>query len=660
MTFLAPWAAWFLAGVPVIVLLYLLKLKRRPVAVSTLLFWQRVMQENRQRALFQKLRNLFSLLLHLLIFLLIVAALAKPALDRRVREGASLVLIVDTRARMQAVESGTETRFTRALTEARKFAREAGPGRQLALLTAGASPNVIVPFTSDERALLQGLDSLAVTDAAGDLEASLALADSLLASRKGDARIVVLTDAEKIKSEIRNQKSEMSFVACGSARDNIAITRFATRPLPASPQTSEVLLAIKNFGRATVSGNVEISFDGKLLDVKPFTLEPGKERFEVFASVPRPTRGGRGWLTARLDGKDALAADNTAYAVLPAPEPHRVLLVTKGNWFLEKLLAADRQVQFELIEPAAWQADFAAKFDAVILDNFIPPSFDLATSAGNVLFLKQSPFTTGDAPLAQPLVSESDALHPLLRLVSLQNVTIVRAAAAKLPDAGDGWAWQAPLRSFEHPLLIVGERRSRAGAPPAESPAGAPPADRREGSAGEAPAGLIAGGAPAPLQRIAALAFDVSDSDLPLRIAFPLLMSNAVHWLAGEASETLASVIAGENVALAAGASISTEPLTSPDAKTDAAKFAGDVFQPLRNGFYQLQETGGAGWLAVNTFSQAESDLRGAGTPAAAPAALPLPGLAAFTGWPLWQHLALAALALFTIEWWLFHRRRTE
>jgi hypothetical protein len=35
-------------------------------------------------------------------------------------------------------------------------------------------------------------------------------------------------------------------------------------------------------------------------------------------------------------------------------------------------------------------------------------------------------------------------------------------------------------------------------------------------------------------------------------------------------------------------------------------------------------------------------------------------GLAGFAGWPLWQYLALAALVLFTIEWWLFHRRRTE
>ena len=623
MTFLAPWAAWFAAGVPVIVLLYLLKLKRRPLTVSTLLFWERVMQENRQRALFQRLRNLFSLLLHLLIFLLIVAALAKPAFDRHVREGASVVLVVDARARMQAVENGNETRFARALREARRFAGEAGQGRQMAVLSAGASPNVVVPFTGDERALLKGLDSLAVTDATGDMNAALALADSLLASRKGSARIVVLTAEEKAES--KKLKAEISFVACGSAHDNVAITRFATRPMLASPQTSEVLLAIKNFGRVAVSGNVEIAFDGKRLDVKPFTLEPGKERLDIFPSVPRTTRGSRGWLTARLDVADALAADNTAYAVLPAPAPPRVLLVTKGNWFLEKLLAADRQVQFELIEPAAWRADFASKFDAVILDNFVPPGFDLAKSAGNFLFLKQSPFTSNDAPIEQPLVSESDALHPLMRLVNLQNVTIVRAAAVKPPEAADGWTWQAPLKSFDHPLLIAGSRRVDAGE-----------------------------------QRAAVLAFDVADSDLPLRIAFPLLMTNAVHWLAGEAQEKIASVVAGETIPLAAGEVISTEPLATLDAKPDPAKIATGFFQPLHNGFHRVTQQNATSWLAVNTFSEAESDLRNASATTTAPAALPMTTLANFAGWPLWQYLALAALVLFTIEWWLFHRRRTE
>ncbi len=618
MTFLASWAAWFLAGVPVIVLLYLLKLKRRPLTVSTLLFWERVMEENRQRALFQKLRHLLSLLLHLLIFLLIVAALAKPAIDRLVRDGASTVLVIDLRARMQATVDGGETRFAKALAAARKYAREAGAGRQIAMLSAGASPHVVVPFTSDERALLDGLESLTPTDAAGDLNAALTLADSLLASRKGDAQIVVFSDALPATAQPR---SRTSLVPCGAtARDNIAITRFATRPSLTSPQTSEVLLAIKNFGTTKASGNVEIAFDGKPLDVKPFALDPGQERLDIFPAVPRTARSARGWLTAKIDTPDALSSDNIAYAVLPLPQPRRVLLVSKGNWFLEKLLDADQQVKFELIGPDAWQADFAEKFDAVIFDDFLPAGLDLAKDGGNFLFLKRSPFSTGDAPIEQPLISDLDTIHPLLRLVSLQNVTIVRSTPTKLPESADGWTWQAPLKSFEHPLLIAGTRRQ---------------------------------------QRVAALAFDLAESDLPLRIAFPLLMSNTVHWLAGEAAESAGSLTAGSTLPLPAGASIFTTPLSATGAEPDPTKTAIGDFQPLTNGFYKIAQPTGVTWLAVNTFNAAESDLRSSTSAEPGTASLPAATLAGFA-WPLWQYLALAAFVLIAVEWWLFHRRRTE
>ena len=208
-----------------------------------------------------------------------------------------------------------------------------------------------------------------------------------------------------------------------------------------------------------------------------------------------------------------------------------------------------------------------------------------------------------------------------MRLVNLQNVTIVRAAPLKAPVPADGWTWQTPLRSFEHPLLLTGSRGR---------------------------------------QRIATLAFDVGDSDLPLRIAFPLLMTNATRWLAGESRATIAGVIAGEQVSLAPGAIISTEAHTSLEAQPDPAKTSNGFFQPLHNGFHLVTENGASSWVAVNTFSEAESDLRGGDASTNAPAPLPIAFLAGFSGWPLWQYLAFAALVLFTIEWWLFHRRRTE
>ena len=73
---------WLVAVLPLIVLLYFLRLKRRAVKVSTHLFWQRVLNESSRRAFFQRIRQLLSLLLHLLIFFLIVAALSRPPLER--------------------------------------------------------------------------------------------------------------------------------------------------------------------------------------------------------------------------------------------------------------------------------------------------------------------------------------------------------------------------------------------------------------------------------------------------------------------------------------------------------------------------------------------------------------------------------------------------
>jgi hypothetical protein len=622
-TFLNAWAAGFLGIAPVIVLLYLLKLKRRPMPVSTLLFWQRIFQESRRRAFFQKLRQLFSLLLHLLIFALILGALAHPTLDRQIQEGASTVLILDTRARMQATEPGGQTRFTRARDEAANVVGEATALRQMALITTDATARVISPFTDDEKGLREALGKTTATDAGGELDGAIKLAGELLSSRRGERKIIVYTD--RIPETKPGLNVPIDFVPVGTPRDNLAITRFATRAVLNSPQTSEILLEVANFGRETAKTNVELSYDGRLLDVKPLTIEPGGHAMQIFPTVPRPGNTARGWLTARLDTKDALAADNVAYAVLPVDPPKRVLLVTKGNWFLEKLLGADQSIGFELLTPETFDAALAPKFDAVLFDNFIPKGFDLATAAGNYFFIKQTPFNTAEPVIDQPIVTDLDSRDPVLRMVNLQNITLLHAAPLAAPKSGD-WKWQTPIRSFEHPLMITGERHGSS-------------------------------------RRVAALALDIGDSDLPLRVAFPLLISNTLHWLAGDETSPVLSRRAGEALTLLPGETVHVDAQTpwKKAASSGPPLLAHDVFEPLTNGFYEIQSREGSHWMAVNTFNEAESDLRAtSAVPAAGNPALPAVSLARVAGWPLWQYLALAALLLFAMEWWLFHRRRTE
>ena len=616
MNLLQPWAVWFLAGAPVIVLLYFLRHRRRSVTVSTHLFWQRALKETSRRALFRRLRHVLSLLLHLLIYALIVAALARPSFQRELPSGASTVILLDARARMQATEPGGETRFAKAVANARTQARRAGDGQQTALVVLEANASVIVPFVADPKPLLNALEHLAPCDATGDLASAIRLADGLLSSRRGGKEIVLLSDRPPATGIAHVAPLTSSVV--GTARDNVAITRFATRPLPASPETSEVLLEIQNFGAAPVSSEVQLSFDGRPFEVKPFTLGPGERRQEIFSSVPRPGRTARGWLTAHLATTDALAVDNTAYALLPPVRPARVLLVSQGNSFLEKFLGVDTSVKYQVLLPEAWQPALAAKFEAVIFDGAVPTGFDLATATGNFLFLKATPFPVA-APLEQPLVTDVDASHPTTRNVSLQNVSILHAGGLALPAPRDGWTFAAPLRSFENALLITGERKS---------------------------------------QRIAALTFDVLESDLPLRVAFPLLMSNTLHWLSGDQAETRPSTVAGETVFLGPGERAAGEPITTlPAGNAVPVTTLERSFQPLRNGYYAVNSGETTRWLAVNTFSAAESDLRASGGDSPNATTFSTPALAAV---PPWQWLSLAALLLFTAEWWLFHRRRTE
>lgn len=587
MTWLQPWAVWFLAGLPIIVLLYLLKVRRLPATVSTLIFWQRVVQENRRRALFQRLRSLFSLLLHLFIFALIVAALARPTLDRLVREGASTVVILDIRARMQATEPDGETRYAKAIRGVLGTIRDASPGRQFALLTAGPRAVVALPFSGNERALRTAVEKLEVTDAGGSLDPALDLAESLLTTRQGTRQVILFTD-RPLPESLAKRYPALVVRSIGTPRENAGITRFAARPLPTSPSTSEVFFEARNFGRAPLKTNLELRYDDHLLDVKPLTIEPGGTQMLVFPSVPRPAANARGHFTATLDVKDALPIDNLARVWLPPPRPVRVLLISTGNVFLEKALSADASVSYELLAPDAWTEALGAKFDVVLFDGFLPPSPPTVSA----LYVKQTPFDAADTKLDQPPLTEIDSTHPALRLIDFAQTTILKAQSLTLPTSNPEWSYAAPLRSFDHALLIVGEHRTKH-------------------------------------TRLAALGLDLSATDLPLRVAFPLLITNTIHWLAGASTDAPSALRAGEN-------------------------------QHLKNGFYPITHDSRTEWLAVNTFDGTESDLSFDRPAADIAQTLTSAQFTPLLTWPFWRYLALAALVLFTLEWSLFHRRRTE
>jgi hypothetical protein len=607
-----PFALWLFSLAPIVIVLYLLKVTRRRRTVSTLFFWQRVVEEQPHHALFHRLRNFLSLLLNLLILLCLILAAAQLRWPGFSSVERNTFLIIDNRARMQARDVAGRTRLDVAKKLARQILRRTSARNPTGLIILEEKPETEVALTDDAEELQRALNALQPTDTVGKLDDALQLAERILASRPG--RILLLSD-----EPARKPMSAIEFKQFGLTNeflDNVAILGMEARVLPENPETAEVFVKAANFSQSVKNVKVELTVDETLFDLKAIDLSPGESRAIIFSGISGLKRyaNSRGLIVARIEGQDALSTDNQAYALLPERKPILVLLVTRNNWFLENALKAGEANETQIVSPANYRTSLNQAFDVVIFDRELPSGITL-DAPGNFLFLGVSPLPP--AVLSDhPVIVETDPGDPIMRFVDLNTSTILRAV--RLPREIPGWTVRAPVAGADGPLVVSLESSRR---------------------------------------RRVIIAFDPIDSDLPVRVAFPLLIHNAVAWLANKNSDAQVQIQAGDTLHLENGIHVVHGPLT---ASGSGQKFAVDGdFRPTRNGFYRIENGQEQKLIAVNTFDPAQSDLRSIGLPEPGPATV-WPSVVGWLSWPPWIYFGLLALSFSGLEWWMYHRRRTE
>ncbi|HEY5741797.1 MAG TPA: BatA and WFA domain-containing protein, partial [Terrimicrobiaceae bacterium] len=249
MNFLFP-AAFLLGSLAAaIIALYLRRPRRKSLEVSSLLFWQKVLEREPHRRFLGRLRNPLSLLLQLVIFFLLLLALARPE-ENADRGRRTTVIVLDMRARMQA-----QAVFQDALTAAERLVSSLGPNDEAAILAVEGLPRIVSSFSKDGKELRRRLSLLAPSDAGGNIDETLLLARRLLEAKPGERRLVVISDR---KIPALENVDQISF---GRPRDNVAILRLAQRPVPASPQSAEVFVRLGNFSQNANDAEMELSLD---------------------------------------------------------------------------------------------------------------------------------------------------------------------------------------------------------------------------------------------------------------------------------------------------------------------------------------------------------------------------------------------------------------
>ena len=112
MLLLAPLALALAALAVPIIVMYMLKLRRREVPVSSTLLWQRLLRDREANAPWQRLRRNLLLLVQLALLAALVLALARPFFRVPTVASGTVVVLLDASASMNAVdEPGGPTRF---------------------------------------------------------------------------------------------------------------------------------------------------------------------------------------------------------------------------------------------------------------------------------------------------------------------------------------------------------------------------------------------------------------------------------------------------------------------------------------------------------------------------------------------------------------------
>ena len=617
---LAALGATFAAAGAATVALYILKLRRRPVAVPFSPIWQRVLRDKDASQLFSRLRNLLSLLLQLVLLGLIVLALGDPRPAAGAAEGHSIVVLVDTSASMQAVDVAPN-RLAVAKKKVQEIVDGLGLADRVLVAKMDASTVPLSTMTSEPTELTEAVGRLASTDTRADLGRGLAFAvDVLRDAKRPEIRIVSdgNLDPEAAKG-LPLDRVPIRFIPVGKRGKNVAVTAFSVRRYPLDVSRYEVLLEVTNTNDAPVDVELTLLGDGNVVDVSRLSLKANERLPRVYADLGGASR----MLEARIrlaDGSsDDLPADDRAYALMPERRRARVQVVTRGNTYLDAALLLDEYLDVTSTAPGAYRPE--ASFDVTIFDGVAPA---IAPKAGGALYLapaaENSPVKVGKA-ISDFGFDTWDRKSPLLRYMAVDNVQVARGHTF-VPEKGDRVVGASELG----PILVAGTREGRP---------------------------------------FVALGFDPRDSDLVLRIAWPLFVLNVIHSFVEDDSSYVSAYRTGApwRVPAPSDASLAWVRYPSGERHEVPVKEGRAVLFGEHAGFYELSAgspTATPQLFAANLSDDAESHV-------APNPSLTLPGAKAGPdeGFhagvrrELWVYFVMAAVALSALEWLSYHRRVT-
>ncbi len=597
MSLLVP-AALALAALAVpLVALYMLRARRHRRVIPSTMLWEESLESVSSARPWQRLPISWPLILQLLILALFVLVLARPFISERTVLGPHTVFVIDISGSM-----GMAGRFESARDNAIELAQRASDENLISVVAAGVAPDVRVSFSGESEVVVAALESLEPGGGVADLHAAIRTARSLATPDRPTSLLLFSDGGDPERVQFDTPIVDARHLVSDQLADNVAISSLSVDVVPG--EGAQVFIEVQNLTltRTEIEGVVDV--DGVPSQVFLIETEAGGRGRDAMTVEA----GAGSVIEARLidengnDLDDGLDMDNRATGVVATAPELTVAVEGDGSVFLNALLQSTPGTSVEV------------DGDIVVADGMLPETFDRPT------WLIRPPAPAPGLALGglvqNTAVTYQRPGEPILDGADLSDVVIGEAQIVDGPD------WLPIVSAGDVPLVLLGE---------------------------------VDG------VRVVYTAFDLTQSNLPVQVAFPILGSRILHWLAGDDIAPPVVAEAGAPILLT-GSSTETPIISRPDGSRIELRPGTILFSDTeRPGLYGVSYRAADGTVRLGAAEvRAFASIESLGASQELPVTPPELGVGGEGSSirevaPL---LLLLVLLFFAIEWRMTHRRQ--
>lgn len=368
MTFYYPIGLLGLIGIPIIILIYIIKSKYTEQTIASTYLWTLSERFLKKRKPISKLTGILNLILQLLAVVIISVAIAHPVFV--VKDSANDVYIILDGSASMNMQQNDQTRFDIAKQRVNELIDAQGNGSTYSLVFVGDTVDTVFEGVTGKAQAKIFVDNLNATWAASDCSAAVALAQTYFDSNRSAVMYLVTDKQYEVNDnltliDVSDNESNCAFYSYGYDTDTGGIRGIGQ------------VISYNLDKQLTVEMWIAQSVADAPVKVAETTVEVVAGEPAEFALSGAYSRFAK--LELRLTDDDALAQDNRIILYDDdAVQERKVLLVSNINdegddaVYLRNAIRYAGKADVDVITPETYEKQGAVNYDMYVFNGYVP------------------------------------------------------------------------------------------------------------------------------------------------------------------------------------------------------------------------------------------------------------------------------------------------